>query len=199
MARTTMAELIDVLRGMTQAGTADYTLGTATYWDADQMQRVLDRYRLEVLREQLAPTEYYAAGGTIQYYDYYSQWGNYEQTSGGTAIFIVENATGTDAGTATWSADYLNGKVTFVSDTGGSAYYLTGRSYDLNRAASDIWRQKASYYANTFDFSTDNHSIKRSDIYKHCLQMADYYASLSDAGQAVTLMTRSDIDAGALK
>jgi len=194
-----MAELIDVLRGMTQAGTADYTLGTATFWDGDQMQRVLDRYRFSVTREQLGKIEFYAGGGTIEYYDYVSQWGNYEQTSGGSAIFWIEDGVGDNIGTASYTADYLSGRITFSSDTGGTTYYLTGRSYDLNRAASDIWRQKASYYANTFDFSTDNHSVKRSDIYKHCLEMASYYATLSDSGQSVTIMTRSDIDDGALK
>ena len=48
-----MASLITELRGMANAGTADYTLGTATYWDGDQVQRVLDRNRMDVYREQL--------------------------------------------------------------------------------------------------------------------------------------------------
>ena len=96
-ARTTMTDLIARLRGYVASGTADYTVGTASYWTDTQLQDVLDRYRMDVTREVLAPREVYT-DGTAEYYDYYSQYGDYETTDGGTAIFEVEDAAGSTAG-----------------------------------------------------------------------------------------------------
>ena len=43
-ARAGMGTLIETLRGMTDAGTADYTIGATTYWSDDAVQMVLDRH-----------------------------------------------------------------------------------------------------------------------------------------------------------
>ena len=192
-ARTTLNELIDQLRGMTDAGTGDYTIGTAAYWDSDHMQIVLDRHRNDVYYEPLYSISKIVAGGSIEYYDYYSQYKNYEQTSGGSAIFFIQDGMGTVIGTASYTADYLNGHITFGTNTSGTAYYLTGRSYDLNAAAADIWGSKASYYATrAIDFSTDNHRFSQSQIIDHCLAMEKKYASFSGPGS--TLLERSDLN-----
>ena len=175
-ARTGLANLIDTLGGMTNAGTADYTLGTAVYWDGDQMQRVLDRHRMDVVRDQLVPNPYHASGGTLNYYEYRSHFGNFEQTTGGTSIFLVEDSTGADQGTAGYSVDYERGIVTFTTDRQGSVYYLTGRSYDLNAAAADIWRIKAGHVASGYDVRTDNTTLSRSQLKKQYLEMAAEYS-----------------------
>jgi hypothetical protein len=71
---------------------------------------------------------------------------------------------------------------------------LTGRSYDIYAAAADIWRRKAAHYASSsFDFSTDNHSIKRSQVYKHCLEMAEHYESMSSDAIEFTDLFRGDL------
>ncbi len=189
-ARSGLSELIEVLRGMTAAGTADWSIGTANFFDGDHMQAVLDRYRTDVWHEQLYVEQSWASGGTVQYLNYYSGFKNFEATSGGTAVFIVEDSTGADVGTANYTPDYLNGRITFGSDTGGSVYYLNGRSYDLNAAAADIWRQKAAWYAGAYDISTDSHSLSRGQLIEHCRMMADYYTSL--AAPKSIVMLRSD-------
>lgn len=177
-ARATLNHLIDRLRSMTQVGASDWTLGTATFWDGDHMQQVLDAHRHDFFRCPLRPQPKHTGGGSIQYLDYYAEYGNLEKTSGGSLIFIVENSAGTDKGTATWSADYMRGVVTFTTDQKGTVYYLTGRTYDLNGAAADIWRMKADHYAGThFDFSTDNMRVNRSQVVTHSLTMADQYAA----------------------
>lgn len=160
---------------MTQAGTADWTLGTATFWDGDHMQAALDDHRFDVYREQLTPIPRYV-GGTVRFHDYASQYANFEKTQAGTAVFIVEDGVGNDQGTAGWSADYIRGRVTFTTNRKGTAYYLTGRIYDLNGAAADIWRAKADHYSGThFDFSTDNMSVRRGQVVDHCLEMVSKY------------------------
>ena len=195
-ARTGLSHLIDVLRGMADVGTADWTQGTANYYDSDQMERVLDRHRKEIVHEQLGMLQDWN-GGTVRYLEYTSRFKNYEQTSGGTAIFVIEHGTGADVSTANYTADYFRGRITFGTDTGGSTLYLTGRSYDLDGAAADIWMSKAANAANMYDFSTDNHSFKRSQFMKHCMDMAQYYKR--NASSKTTVITRSDVDASALK
>ena len=190
--RATMLSLIRTLRGMTDAGTADYTIAGVGYWNDDHLLNVLDRYRTDVYREQLTPIEKHAGSGTISYYNHLSEYRNFEQTSGGTAIFWLETSDGTDIGTASYTMDYGNGIATFSADTSGTVYYLTGRSFDLNRAAADVWRQKAAHYAGMFSFSTDNHRVDKGQLIKSAMQMANVYDGMS--GPTVSTMYRSDVD-----
>jgi hypothetical protein len=178
MARTGMSTLISNLRDLGVAGTGDYTLGTTNYWSDNQLQTILDRHKLNVLHEELVSVATYNTGGTLQYKDFYSAFGNYEETSAGTAIFVVEDGTGNAIGTSLWSMDYATGKLTFTADQGGSVRYITGQSYDLYSAAADVWRQKAGHHAAGVDFSTDNMTVKRGQLQKNDLEMANYYAGM---------------------
>ncbi len=181
MSRSTLSAVIDDLRGMTDAGPADYNVGTAVYWDDNQLAAVLDRHRRDFFREQLQSVTDWVGGGSVQYREYRSQHRSLEQTDGGTALFIVEDTTGANMGTATWSADYRTGVITFAADTHGTVYYLTGRAYDLNAAAADVWRMKAANVAKYYDFSTDNHSLSRSQMHRQFMDQAQYYSGLTPA------------------
>ena len=189
MARTTMATLITSLRGLTQAGINDYTVSGLSYWTDNQLQDVLDAHREDVYRAPMHAVQVYN-GGSVEYHDYHSGYSNLEATSGGTAIFYVEDATGSAVGTALYTPDYNRGVVNFPADTGGSAYYLYGRTYDMNAAAADVWRTKAGQYAMAVNFSTDNHRIDRGEIIKNCLRMAGYYSQ--QAGATTVLINRGD-------
>ena len=195
MARTTMSALITELRGMTNAGSADYSVASVAYWTDDQLQTVLDRHKMDVRDEPLRAYPVTVSGGSVAYYDYQSGYQNFEQTgSGGSALFVVADSVGTIQGTALWSADYSRGLVTFATTTNGTAYYLSGKSYDMNGAAADVWRQKAAAYAAAVDFSTDNHSVKRSHIVATCREMATYYQGQSTmTGQSGVDMERGDM------
>lgn len=199
MARTGMSNLITELRGMIEAGTADYTIvgsaGTTSYWDDDQLQDVLDIYRTDVIFEQLQMFPYQVSGGSLSYEDYRSSFGFFEQTTGGTSIFYVQDSTGSSIGSANYTPDYRRGVVLFSSDQAGTVYYLTGRSYDLQAAAADVWRKKAAHLANTaFNFSTDNHSISRSQLLDHALKMAEYFEGRSKTSVEIVDMFRSDLE-----
>ena len=194
-ARSGLSSLITELRGLAEAGTADYTIaGTVTYWTDDQLQDVLDIHRKDVIFEplQMYPTQ--ISGGSISYQDYRSSFGFYEATTGGTAILYLQDATGATIGSANYTPDYRRGQFQFSANQAGSVYYLTGRSYDLNAAAADVWRRKAAHYAPTsFDFSTDNHTVSRSQIYSHCKEMADYFDGQSGGSIQTVSMFRSDM------
>ena len=200
MARSTLNELIEIVRGYAEAGSADFPIGTVNYWDADQVQRVLDRHRLDVYQEPIQMIPRHTGGGSIAYYEHQSSYDNFEQTDGGSAIFWLEDAAGDNASTAIYSVDYQRGRVTFTQDTAGTAYYLTGRSYDLYGAAAEMWNMKASHQSGGgagFDWSTDNMSVKRSQVKQQYVEMAHYYEGM--ARPRVIQVDRSDIDPVALK
>lgn len=180
---------------MTEAGAADYSVSATTYWDSGQLQNILDIYRTDVIFEQLQIYPTQVSGGSLSYQDYRSVYGFYEQTTGGTAIFYIQDSTGSAIGSANYTPDYRRGQVQFGSDQAGTVYYLTGRSYDLQAAAADVWRRKAAHYAPTsFNFSTDNHSVNREQVYKHCLEMAEYYEGKSSEAFGSVEIVRSDVD-----
>lgn len=176
-ARTTMADLITNLRGLTSAGSAEYTVAGNSYWTDDQLQTVLDRHVITVRDEVLKPYDKIEAGGSVSYFDYQSSYRFLETTSGGTSRFVVKDATHTAVGTAAYTVDYPRGLITFGTTTTGQTRYLDAFSYDLNAAAADIWSQKAAHYVTSYDVQTDNHGLKRSQIIQGCLTMSREYAS----------------------
>lgn len=183
-ARTTMTTLITQLRGMTEAGTADYTVAGSSYWTDDQLQLELDRQRQIVVQYQLSPDVRYSTGGTIEYKIYRSNMPYWELSP------VIAPSTNIPAGTADYSFDSNTGDVTFTADQAGTAYYITGAVYNLPRAAASIWRQKAAHYALAYDVSTGNHSLSRSQMSKHAREQAVLYDSMGGLG--VGIMERSD-------
>ena len=192
--RSGMSNLIEELRGMAEAGTADYTVGASNYWDDGQVQDILDNHRDDLRFVELAIYPQVVSGGTLQYYDYRAPVGFFEETTGGTAVFFVQASNGATMGTALWNVDYRRGAFTFTQDMRGTVLFLTGRSYDLNAAAADLWRMKAAHYApSTFNFSTDNHSVSRAQVYDHCTDMAKYFQGISRSAISVVDRFRGDV------
>lgn len=185
-ARAGLAGYIQEVRASAEIGTADYSIGTATYWSDDHIQTYLDRFRDDVYRVEIVPIQQYE-GGTVVYKKYISP---YKFLEGG-AVLEVEDSVGNTIGTALYSADVERGLLTFVNNTGGSAYFITGYSHNLNQAIAKIWRMKASHYAMRVDFSTDNHSIKASQYSQHCIEMAKQFEQ-SDFGFQTMEVIRSD-------
>lgn len=173
-ARDGMSDLITRLRGMTDAGTADYTLAGGTYWTDDQLQSVLDRRRMDVYREKLITQEEYS-NGTAFYHNYYFCESDVERLASGTVAWRVENSAGSVMGTGSYTANYDSTHIRFAADQGGSAYWLSYRKYDIERAAADVWEQKAASVASRFDIKTDNHDLKRSQLRASYLQMAQIH------------------------
>ena len=193
-ARTGMSNLITELRGLTEAGTADYSITSSTFWSDDQLQDVMDLHRKDLRFTMLTPYPDHTSGGSLLYYEYHSQYDFFEATTGGTAILYLQDSTGATLGTALWGADYRRGVFTFVNTTNGTSVYLTGRSYDINAAAADVWRRKAAHYApSSFDFSTDNHSISRAQVYDHALDMVTFFEGISGDSINVVERFRSDM------
>lgn len=188
--RSGMRNLITRLRPMAAAGTADFTLAGLNYWTDEQLQDRLDQYSTLLQRARLEPVIEYN-NGTALYQEYRAMRGNLEEATSGTLYWEVENSDGDNAGTANYTVDYIKGVIRFTNDQAGTAYYLRGRSYDLNRAAAAIWREKMAYGADFYNFSTDNHSFSREQFFAHCQRMADYYERQSGGSSAK--MVRGDL------
>ena len=182
MARTGMQTLIDTVRGYANAAPDEWEVTSdssiVTYWDDEEIQRVLDRHKREYIHALLDAQPTYESGSSV-FKQYLLGTGNVES---GTAVFKLEDAAGAVTG---YTVDYARGVVTFTSDQSGKSFWWSGFAYDLDAAAADIWRMKASHVAGLVDFSTDGHSIKRSQQAQQYLTMAGYYQSRS-ASEGVT-------------
>ena len=182
MARTGMQTLIDTVRGYANAAPDEWEVSTDTslveYWSDEEIQRVLDRHKVEHIHELMDAQPTYE-GGSIVYKQYLLNATNVES---GTAVFKIEDSAGTVSG---YTVDYARGIVTFSTDQNGKAFYWSGFAYDLDAAAADIWRMKASHVAGLVDFSTDGHSVKRSQQAQQYLNMAQYYQQRS-ASEGIT-------------
>ncbi len=191
-ARASMADLILNLRALTSAGANEYTVAGLPYWSDAQLQTILDRHVYRIRHEELWPHETIETGGSTSYFDYQAAHRFFETTDGGTARFIIQDEGGTVVGTAAYTVDYPRGLVTFGTTTTGLSRYVTGFSYDLNAAAADVWTQKAAHYVTAYDFSSDNHNLRRSQIIQNCMMLAKEFG----AGAMVysVSMERSDTE-----
>lgn len=196
MARSTMADLITRVRALASVGKSDYLIAGVAYWTDDQIQAALDRCRLDFSDDQLRAMREYDSGGTARYYTHTTIHSNLEATNGGTAVLYLRDSTGARAGTASWGADYASGRFTFTTDTAGTAYYLTGRSYDVYAAAAEIWRMKAAQVAERFDFTADGASFHASQLvaqYEKQAQRCESMATFS-GGASSSTMYRDDVN-----
>ena len=177
-----MQTLIDTVRGYANAAPDEWkvTSGSSivTYWSDDEIQRVLDRHKVEYIHALMDAQPTYESGTPV-YKQYLLNATNIES---GTAVFKIEDTAGTVSG---YSVDYARGIATFTADQSGKSFYWSGFAYDLDAAAADIWRMKASHVAGLVDFSTDGHSVKRSQQAQAYLNMAGYYQNRS-ASEGVT-------------
>lgn len=191
MARTGMQTLIDTVRGYANAAPDEWTISTDNsfieYWSDEEIQRVLDRHKQEYIHEPMDAQPTYESGSTV-FKQYLLGVGNVES---GTAVFKIEDIAGTVTG---YTVDYTQGIATFLTDQSGKALYWSGFAYDLDAAAADIWRMKAAHATELVDFSTDGHSVKRSQQAQQYLTMAGYYQQRSaNEGVVTAKIVRDDL------
>lgn len=171
-ARNGLLDLIERVRALTDAGTAEHVILGVSYYTDDHILERLDRNREDVYRQPLtAQVEY--SGGTAIYRNYYFSTSDVERAESGSEAWLVEDYQGSAIGTADYSVNYDAQYIRFNANTEGSAYYLTYRHYDVDRVAAGIWREKASYVSSRpMEIQTDNHTIKRGDLRKLYLDNA---------------------------
>lgn len=187
--RGTLAGPLARLRELAAAEAAEYS--------NDALEAVLDRNRRDFADDRLTPLAQ-NEGGTVRFYVHQSAWRNLEESGGGTAVLVLRDSARAVVGTADYSLDAAAGRITFAADTGGSAFYLTGRSYDVYAAAAEVWRMKAAQAAQRMDFTADGASFKASQLVKQYTEMAELYGSLATFGAGAvglrtTTLVRDDL------
>jgi hypothetical protein len=68
---------------------------------------------------------------------------------------------------------------------------VDARSYYLNLAAADGWRELMASKAGLYKFTADGATYERNQWFDHCREMARYYDGLSKP--SFSLMTRGDV------
>lgn len=158
-------------------------------WSDSEVQELLDGYRTDIWAELLTPAPQYISG-TTQYLVHASAFENLEESGSGTTCFRLYDANGS-AISSGFSAQWQRGIFTFTADQKGSARYIDGRSYDLNAAAADGWRELMAAKANLYKFTADGATYDRNQWFDHCVQMAEYYDRMSKP--TMTTLARSDL------
>lgn len=162
--RAGMANLVNRLRALTNAGTAQYAIGDQTYWSDEHLQDTLDRHNTWVVDDALTWTSQ-NIGGTANYFTAQARYRDFEEAASGTARWQIRQTDGTSEGTANYTADYETGRIAWSSDQGGTvSYVITGYSYDIHSAAVDILRHKLAYVDLWYDFEADNQTFSRSQV-----------------------------------
>ena len=194
--RTGMGNLLLQLRGMCDVSATDYLVNGVQFWTDQQLQDILDSYvtPLEQIDDspfQLQPIAEYAGGATI-FKDYPIGWGNLEEQISGSPYWVLVDSTGLEVSNTLYDADYIIGNVRFKSNTNGAIYFLShARSYAMERAAAEVWRQKMGHTARMVDFRSDGQSFTRSQWFANCKGMMDFYQR--QGGVSTTRLTRSDL------
>ena len=168
-----MSDLVQTVRELSNAGTGEFTVGTVSYFSDDHIQTVLDNHRRDLQYDTMEVYPEQGVGSIL-----YREFRTEPNLESGT-VFYLQYSGGTAVGTSLYSVDYTRGVINFTNDTRGTAFYVTARTYDINAAAADIWRKKASNVANQVDWSSDNHSIKGNQVYSSYMKQAEYFQGLA--------------------
>ncbi len=198
MVRDGMANLILRLRSAADAGSVDYTVAGVAYWQDQALQDRLDMYRTDLYGVPLESIVDVGAGGTVQYFTYRSPRGNLEESTatGGTIIWKVVDGLGSVLGTALYSTEYIPGIIRFTNNTLGTALYLWGRSYNVEAAAAEVWRNKAAHVAGvSFNWASDNQRFDKSVLMKNYLALADWWDAKGGVSTGIrsVQMVRTDL------
>jgi hypothetical protein len=169
--RDGMQNLVNRVRALTSAGTAEYTVGDNTYWTDDHLEDILDSNAQFVIDTPLTWQPQSIGGGTVTYVVAEALYRDFEEATSGTARWIVRDGPGAQIGTANYTTDYRQGRLTFTSDQGGTAYYLTGYTYDVHAAAADVWLERMAHFSDWYDFAADNQKFSRSQAWDHAMAM----------------------------
>lgn len=201
-ARDGMIGILSQLRRMTATEVDSDTFNGTGLWTDDVLQETVDNYRSIRRYVPLIPAPTYEPVSTVAYYDYFfpADFGRWIETDDTPGAFVITDSKGIPytAGILDqqYVIDFVENKITFNSDRGGETYYITARTYDLNKAAADVWLTKANLRAGLISWKTDNHTLHEDQEYQHCLEQYRFYSSrsaLSGGGAfAVTQMYRSD-------
>jgi hypothetical protein len=144
---------------------------TSSQFTNAEMQDVLDANVTHVEERDLDWLPDLIAGGTTVYHRAALGYRDWEEPESGTIYWRVTDSTGAIQGTSGYTLDATVGQVRFAANQAGSAYYVTGRSYDVYGAAADVWLRRQSILSDWYQFSADGASYARQQAFDHAVKM----------------------------
>ena len=159
--RATMAELISRMRTL-----IGDPAGASQIFDDQTIQDYLDRHRTSVRYVQLRAAETILVGGTVEYRDYYADYGNWEADE--------ELYDGTYKELTPATADRLTGHWAFTTNQ-QPPVLIVGNYYDVYGAAADLLEAWAAQLKLAYAFTTDGQTFNRQQQLSMLLEMARGY------------------------
>jgi hypothetical protein len=172
--RSTMTALITRTRRLTG------DTGTAVF-DDQAYQDALDRYRQEARLLPLRAQERISSGGAVTFLEFFAPMGDWESA----ATVQTQNFV-TLTETTDYTADYLAGIWSMVASQ-WPPLFLSGQTYDVQRAAAEILRSWAAKVALSYDYSQNGQQFIRSQQ-RHALQ--EMAAECERRGRVLPAQTR---------
>jgi hypothetical protein len=158
--RSTMATLITRVRQLAN----DPTGASQQFADTD-IQDILDESRQDVYNFPLKAQPTFS-GATILYLDYLSDVGGWED-----GMVLRQYLT---VAVTPSLIEPIAGHFQFAAST-FPPIYLSGRLFDVYRAAADVLERWSARYATQFDFTSDSQSFHVSQASKQLLALAKTY------------------------
>ena len=175
--RPSMAALISRTRLLIN----DTAGASQTFADQD-VQDVLDESRQDIKNQEMIPRPTFVTG-TVSYLDYYTKQTDWEDD------FVLKQYLINTVTPAL--SEPIIGHWQFATSTLPSVF-ITGKTYDIYRAAADLLERWAAKLTLSFDFTSDGQSFRRSQMHGQLLDMALHYRMKQRA--RVVSMVRDDMN-----
>jgi hypothetical protein len=154
---------------------------SSTTFDDQTIQDVLDESRIDMYNVRLQPQLTFAP--TIQFLDYFSDLGGWEEDYVFKQYLTVQVTPSV--------LEPIAGHFHFSQPT-FPPVYITGKIYDIYRAAADLLERLKMQYALQFGFSSDGQSFQRQQIVPNIDLVIKGYRKQQRPGSIQ--MTRSDLN-----
>lgn len=153
MARSSMAALISRVRLLINDVIPAGNPGNGQIFTDDQIQDVLDEGRVDVVNKELIAKPTFS-GATIQYLNYYSELGGWEDDyvlKQYLTVLEIPSSVEPIAGHFTFSANVF------------PPVYVTGKIFDVYRSAADLLERQAAQWALAYNVTMDGQSLQRGN------------------------------------
>lgn len=174
--RSTMAALIARVRLL-----INDPAGTSQVFADQDIQDILDASRADVKNGVMVPKPTFV-GSQIQFLDYYTKLGDWEDD------LVIKQYLINQVTPAT--SEPIAGHWTF-STTTLPPLYISGKTYDLYRAAADLLERQAAMWVLRYTVNVDGQSLQRGQVTTALQNLAKTYRMKQRAGTIHTV--RSDI------
>lgn len=179
--RSSMAALISRVRLLIN----DPAGASQVFADQDIQDVMDDGSRADYYNLALEPKPIFVAG-SIQWLDYFTTLGDWEDDAV-LKQYLINVVTPS-------LAEPITGHWQFATTT-LPPVYITGKTYDVYRAAADLLERWAARYVTRFDFTSDAQSFRVSQVPAQLQALASTYRKKQRASHAV--LRRTDVESQA--